>query len=96
MPHEGIYYPIMDENDLHKFLKIKQSNMPRVFGHVALFLDGGRVFGSIRPTKEQLVEAQRLLEIVRLEEAEQEATKEWLEAKIAAARAKLKALHGIN
>jgi len=64
--------------------------MPKVFGHAAKFGTTGKVFGSIMLTKEQLVEAQKRLEIVRLEEKQERLNSNWLAAKKQQARIKLK------
>lgn len=86
----GLYYPIVTIEEMQSLLEIPQQSMPTVFSHIAKFGESGRMFGNIlRPDAEQLIEAQRKLDLERLRLATEYANRSWLEAKISAARKKL-------
>lgn len=87
--HEGLYYPILEVDEIYKFINIKRKNMPIVFQHAAKIGTSGRFFGSVTLTEEDLTEAQNKLEKVRQVELEESLRENELVAKIKAALDKL-------
>lgn len=86
--HEGEFHPICDVSLFPALLNIGQDQMIEVFSHFCKFGTSGKIFGLGLATKGDLIEAQRKLEEVKLQNKKIKKSKKWLDNKKAKKRAK--------